>query len=99
MRKAFFGCGEKGLLPQKIFATQDFAFCNSPVTPPFDSAHEFLANSERRYGWISSVQRNCHMAIALIATETAKRKVSLTVIFDGPLPVSRRNIQGRRIMA
>src|SRR5439155_2468891 len=26
------------------------------------------------------------MAVALIATETAKRKISLTVIFAGPLP-------------
>jgi hypothetical protein len=32
----------------RIFATQDFAFCNSLVAPPFDSAREFLANSKRR---------------------------------------------------
>jgi hypothetical protein len=32
----------------KIFATQNFGFCNSPVAPPFDSAHEFFAKSECR---------------------------------------------------
>jgi len=51
------------------------------------------------YGWIWSVQRNCQVAIALIATETAKSEISGTDMFGGPLPVSRRNIQGSRIMA
>ena len=51
------------------------------------------------YGWIWSVQRNCHVAMALIATETTKSEISGTEIFGGPLPVSRRNIQGSKIMA
>ncbi len=51
------------------------------------------------YGWICSVQRNSHMAVALMATDTAKSALSGRLIFDGPLPASRRNIQGRRIMA
>lgn len=51
------------------------------------------------YGWIWSVQRNCQVAVALIATETMKSEISGTDMFSGPLPVSRRNIQGSRIMA
>ena len=51
------------------------------------------------YGWIWSVQRNCQVAIALIATETVKSETSGTDIFAGPLPVSKRNIQGSNIMA
>src|SRR5205809_8123668 len=51
------------------------------------------------YGWIWSVQRNCQVAISLIATVTANSEISGTEIFAGPLPVSRRNIQGSRIMA
>ena len=51
------------------------------------------------YGWIWSVQRNCQVAIALIATDTAKSEISGRDIFAGPLPVNRRNIQGSRIMA
>src|SRR5947207_15081820 len=51
------------------------------------------------YGRIWSVQRNCQVAIALIATETANSEISGTEIFAGPLPVSKRNIQGSRIMA
>ena len=39
------------------------------------------------------------MAIPLIATETAKSETSVTLIFGGPLPVSKRNIHGMRIMA
>ena len=53
----------------------------------------------RFYGWIWSVQRNSHIAIALIATETANSEISGKEIFAGPLPVSRRNIQGSKIMA
>ena len=51
------------------------------------------------YGWIWTVQRNCHIAVALIATETANSETSGKEIFAGPLPVSRRNIQGSKIMA
>ena len=51
------------------------------------------------YGWIWSVQRNCQVAMALIATETVKSEISGTDRFGGPLPVSRRNIHGNKIMA
>jgi|ERR1044072_4391290 len=51
------------------------------------------------YGWIWSVQRNSQVASALIATETAKSESSGTDRFNGPLPVSRRNIHGNKIMA
>src|SRR5438132_6463293 len=54
----------------------------------------------QRYSpWIWSVQRNSHMASALIATETVKSDISIIVNLGGPLPVSSRNIQGSRIMA
>jgi hypothetical protein len=46
--QSFFRLQVEGPVAPKILATQNFAFCNSPVAPPFDSAHEFLANSERR---------------------------------------------------
>jgi hypothetical protein len=46
--KAFFDRTVEGQAAPKIFATQNFGFCNSLVAPPFDSAHELLANSERR---------------------------------------------------
>jgi hypothetical protein len=51
------------------------------------------------YGWILSVHKNSQVAVALIATETAKSEISVTVIVGGPFPVSKRNIHGRRIMA
>jgi hypothetical protein len=72
---------------------------------PLERARECSTNHRSpmritiRYGWIWSVQRNCQVAIALIAIETTKSEISLTLIFAGPLPVSTRNIQGRRIMA
>ena len=51
------------------------------------------------YGWIWLVQRNCQLASALIATETANSEISGTDRFGGPLPVSTRNIHGNKIMA
>jgi hypothetical protein len=51
------------------------------------------------YGWIWSVQRNCQTANALIPTDTAKREISGTELFAEPLPVSKRNIHGSKIMA
>ncbi len=51
------------------------------------------------YGWIWSVQRNCQVAMALIATDTTNSEISGTDIVVGPLPVNKRNIQGSRIMA
>jgi hypothetical protein len=64
--------------------------------PRFFRGH---APAKVRYGWILSVQRNDHVAIPLIAIDTTKSEVSVTVILGGPLPVSKRNIHGRRIMA
>src|SRR5205823_8602084 len=58
------------------------------------------ADDLQRYSpGIWSVQRNSHMASALIAMETVKSDTSIIVNLGGPLPVSSRNIQGSRIMA
>lgn len=51
------------------------------------------------YGWIWFVQRNCHTAIALIAIEARKSEISDREMCGRPLPVSRRNIHGNKIMA
>jgi hypothetical protein len=74
---------EVGVKPDDEFLTTDH---ESPIT-------------SLCYGWIWSVQRNCQVAIALIATDTAKSETSGTDNFVGPLPVSKRNIQGSKIMA
>ena len=80
-------------------------FCVKPGDQSLITDHESLitmslsAVLRGSYGWIWSVQRNCHVAMALIATDTMKSEISGTVIFAGPLPVSKRNIQGSRIMA
>jgi len=58
-----------------------------------------VAAVARCYGWISSVHRNFQVAIALIAIDTTKSDISATFNFAGPLPVSRRNIHGSRIIA
>jgi len=39
------------------------------------------------------------VAVALIAIDTVKSEISITVVLGGPLPVSKRNIHGRRIIA
>jgi hypothetical protein len=48
MLKSFFRLQAEEQAVPKIFATQNLAFYNSPLAPPFDSIHKFLANSERR---------------------------------------------------
>jgi len=75
------------------------------ASAPLESFRALGGLSERAlqqicpYGWIWSVQRNCHIAIALITTERMKSEISGTVIFGGPFPVRTRNIQGSKIMA
>jgi hypothetical protein len=58
-----------------------------------------LQRDIRYYGWILSVHKNNQVAVALMATETAKSEISVTVIVGRPFPVSKRNIHGRRIIA
>ena len=71
---------------------------------PITNHYSLITNRESPitilcYGWIWSVQRNCQVAMALIATDTTNSEISGTDIVVGPLPVNKRNIQGSRIMA
>jgi hypothetical protein len=84
--------------PLGLSPADDVHFCGRVNAVELITVHRECIPAEN-HGWILSVHKNSQVAVALIATETAKSEISVTVIVGGPFPVSKRNIHGRRIMA